>query len=66
MNEDGAAMAGHARARVMVDFDDEIVKPVAALEAVAWFIGRPPERPVVASVLGVFAPGIVCRYAPDG
>ena len=65
MNEYSAAAAGNARARIMVDFDDEIVKPIAALEAVAWFIGRPPERPVVAPVLGVFAPGIVRRYSPD-
>jgi hypothetical protein len=42
MNKDGAAVAGHARARVMVDFDDEIVKPIAALEAVACLFGRPP------------------------
>ena len=65
MYEYSAAVAGNARARVMVDFDDEIVKPIAALEAVAWFIGRPPERPVVAPVLGVFAPGIVRSYATD-
>ena len=64
MNKDSAAVAGHARAGVMVDLDDKIVKAIAALEVVAWFIGRPPERPVVASVLGVFAPGIVRRYAP--
>lgn len=65
MNEHSAAMASNARARVMVDFDDEIVKPIGTLEAVAWFIGRPPERPVVAPVRGVFAPGIVRRDSPD-
>ena len=65
MNEYSAAVAGNARARVMVDFDDEIVKPIVALEVVAWFIGRPPERQVVAPVLGVFAPGIVRSYATD-
>jgi len=58
-------MAGDARAGVMVDFDDKIVEPVGALEAVAWFIGRRAEWPVVAPVRGVLAPGIICRYAPD-
>ena len=58
MNEYSAAVA-------VVDFDDQVVKPIGALEAVAWFIGRPPERSVVAPVLGVFAPGIVSRDALD-
>jgi hypothetical protein len=59
MNEYRAAAAGDPRAHIMVDFDDQIVEPIGALEAVAWFIGRPPERAIVAPVFGVFAPGIV-------
>ncbi len=59
------AVAGDARARVMVDLDDQIVKPVGTFEAIAWFIGRPPEWTIVAAVLGVFAPGVVRRDRPD-
>jgi hypothetical protein len=65
MNKYSAAVAGNTRPGVMIDFDDQIVKPIGTLEAVAWFIGRPPERAVVAPVLGVFAPGIVRRNSPD-
>ena len=40
----GAAPAGHAGPRVVVDFDDEIVEVIGAAEPVAWFSGRAPER----------------------
>src|SRR5882757_5936342 len=50
MEEDSAASAGDARAGVVVDLDDEIVKVVLPPEPVPWFIGRPPERAVVATV----------------
>jgi hypothetical protein len=59
MDENGAAPAGHARSRIMVDLNDEIVKAVGPPQAVAWFTGRPMERPVVAPVVWVFAPRIV-------
>jgi len=65
MNEYSAAVAGNARPGVMVDFDDQIVESIGALEPVPWFIGRPPERAVIASVRGVFAPGVVHRDSPD-
>src|SRR5262245_38696388 len=65
MNEYSAAVAGNTRARIVVDFDDQIVKPIGALEAIAWFIGRPPERVIVAPVRGVFAPGIVPPNWPN-
>ena len=59
------AVAGDARAGVVIDFDDQIVEPVGAFKPVAWFIGRPPEWPVVATVLGIFAPGLFWRDRPD-
>ena len=65
MNEYSAAVAGNARPGVMVDFDDQIIESIGALEPVPWFIGRPPERAVIASVRGVFAPGVVHRDSPD-
>src|SRR5262249_56870613 len=33
------------------------VPPVVAPEAVAWFISRAGERPVIAAVAGILAPG---------
>ena len=44
MDEHGAAAPGHARPRVVVDFDDQIVEAVVPAKPIAWFIGRPPER----------------------
>ena len=52
VDEYGAAAAGDARPGVVVDFDDQIVEVVGAAEPVAWFIGRAPERSVVAPVGG--------------
>ena len=66
MDKDRTAVAGDPRAGVVVDFDDEIVEPVSAPKAVAWFIGRPPERPIVAAVLRIFAPGILSHDRADG
>ena len=59
MNEHGAAVARHARAGIVVDFDDQIVETVVPLQPIAWFIGRPPEGSVIAAFRGVLAPGIV-------
>src|SRR5436305_5439178 len=65
MQEYSAAAAGNARPSVMVDFDHKIVKAVSAPQPVAWFIGRPLEGPVVPSISGVFAPGVVRDDPPD-
>src|SRR5439155_1450896 len=56
MNDDGAAPTRHARARVMVDLDDEIVEVIVPPEAVAAVIGRALERTVVAAIGGIFTP----------
>ena len=58
MDKDGAAPAGHARPRIVVDLDNEIVEAVFAPEPIAWFIGRAPKGPVVAPVARIFAPGV--------
>ena len=65
VHEHGAAAAGDARAGVVVDLDDEVVEPVVAPQPVAWFIGRAAERPVVAAVARVLAPGVVRRDPAD-
>src|SRR5262245_45872932 len=65
MQEDRAAAPGHPRAGIVVDLDDQVVKPVAAPEAVAWFIDRPSEGAVVAAVGRILAPGQVHPDPPD-
>ena len=62
MDEHGAATAGYPGPGVVVDLDDEVVEVVVAPEAIAWFIGRAAERPIVAPICRVLAPGI---GAPD-
>ena len=58
MDEHAAAATGDARPRVVVKFEKNVVKGVVAPEAVAWFIGRPPEWAVVAPIGRIFAPGL--------
>ena len=59
VDENCTTQAGDARPGIVVDFHNEIVEAIASAQAVAWFIGRPPESPVVAPIPGIFAPGIV-------
>ena len=59
VNEYGAAAAGYPGAGVVIDFDDQVVEAVVAAQPVAWFIGRPAERAVIAAIRGVLAPGVV-------
>lgn len=65
MDKHGAAAASDAGSRVVVDFDNEIIKIVRAPQTVAWFTGRPPERPVIAPVGRVLAPGIQRPDSPN-
>lgn len=66
MNENRAAAPRYARPHIVVDFDNEIIKAVAAAEPVAWSIGRAPKRSIVAPVGGVLAPRIVDADGLDG
>lgn len=59
MNEDRAAAAGHARPRVVIQFDEQIVEMVVAPKSVAGFRMCARERPVVTTVGGLLAPGVV-------
>ena len=45
VDEHGAAAKSHARARVVVDLDEQVVQAVGPEQAVAWFIGPPAEWP---------------------
>jgi len=66
MDKHGAAAAGHARSGIVVDFDDQVVETVVPPEPVAWFIGRPAEEAIIASIRGVLAPGVVAPYPTNG
>src|SRR6266545_3609572 len=66
VQEHRAAAPGHPRSGIVVDLDDQVVKGVVAPEPVAWFIGRPPERPVVAPIPGIFTPSHLRVDAPGG
>jgi len=57
MQEHGTASSGNPRTGVVVNLDNEVVQPVVAPQAVAWFIGRALERAIIAAVAGVLAPG---------
>src|SRR4029453_16430734 len=57
MQEHRAPPAGNARPGIVIDLDDDVVQPVVPPEAVAWFIGRAAEWPIIAAVAGVLAPG---------
>ena len=48
----------------MVNLDDQIVENVGAAQAVAWFTGRPPERPVIAPIQRILAPSEIRRDPP--
>jgi len=58
MDKHGAAAASHARPGVVIDFDEDVVESIIAPKPVAWFIGRPPERAVIAAVGRIFGPGV--------
>src|ERR1700752_1432337 len=65
MQEYRAAAAGYPRACVVVDFDNEIIEMILPPEPVAGLTGRHLDRPVVAAVGGVLAPGVGARDASD-
>jgi hypothetical protein len=58
VDEHGAAATGNPGPRVVIEFEKNVVEGVVAPEAVAWFIGRPPERAVIAPISRIFTPGV--------
>ena len=65
MDENGATAPRYAGAYIVVDFDHEVIEAVIPTQPVAWFIGRPPEGPVVAAIGWIFTPGVVKADGPD-
>ena len=58
MHEHGAAASGNARMRIVVDFEDEIVKVIIAPEPVAWCVFGQADRAVISAIVRVFAPSV--------
>src|SRR5439155_8028472 len=57
---------GDTGARVMVDFNNEIIKMIVATEPVAGLAAAGHlDRPVITSARRVLAPRIVCSDSPD-
>src|SRR5690242_3912951 len=59
------AEARDARRGIVIDLDDEIVKVVVALEAVADLIAAKLDRPVVVAAGWIFAPGVLRSDRPN-
>src|SRR5204863_8853630 len=57
--------AGDTRACVMVDFDNKIIEMIRPAQPVAGLPDRRSDRPVIAAVGRVLAPGIGGGDAPD-
>ena len=58
VDKHGTAATGDTGPRVVIKLEKNVVEGVVAPEAVAWFIGRPPEGAVVAPIGWVFTPGV--------
>jgi hypothetical protein len=59
MQEDCTTAAGDARAKVVIDLDDEIVEVILARQPVSGLVVDQPDRLVVTAVVRIFAPGIL-------
>src|ERR1700688_656242 len=66
MQEDRAAAAGNARARVVIELDEEVVEMVVAPQPVACRVGAELDRPIVAAVARMLAPGVGLTDAAYG
>ena len=62
MNENSAATAGDTRTHVVVNFDDEIVKPVFTRQPIALSMRRYLDWPVISAITRIFTPTIGGAY----
>ena len=65
MDENGAAAPGHARACVVVEFDDYVVQMIASPQAITVLPRSKAQRLVIATIRRVLAPRIEGRDAAD-
>ncbi len=66
MDEDGAAAVTDTRARVVIDFNNEVVETVRAPETVTRRAFQQADRLIVAAVVRVFAPAVIRPNGPHG
>src|SRR5262249_50319166 len=59
MNEHGAATPGNSGARVVINFDDEIIEMIFALQPIAFALWRELNWTVVMPVGRILAPAVV-------
>jgi len=59
VDKDRAASAGDAGTGVVIEFYDEVVKPVFSPQAVPLLIWAPLDMIIIPSVFGVFDPRVV-------
>ena len=64
MHEHGAAAAGDARPRVVVELDDVVVEMIGAREPVAFAFLRDMDRLIIVPVVGVLAPAVAETDSP--
>jgi len=66
MQKDGAATAGNARPRIVVDLDDEVIEMVVASQPVAGVAVGPSDRLIVVAIGWILAPGVIRSDDADG
>ena len=63
MDEYRAAASGHARPRIVINLDNEVIKIVLARQSISACVRGDFDRPVVVAISGIFAPAIRHGYA---
>jgi hypothetical protein len=63
MNENGAATASDSRARVVVNFDDEIVELVFTRQPITLSVRRYLDWPIVSAITRIFTPTVGGAYS---
>jgi hypothetical protein len=64
MDKDRTASAGDAGSGVVIEFYDEVVKPVFSPQAVPLLIWTPLDMIIIPSIFGVFDPRVVWANRP--
>jgi len=63
MDEHCATASDHARARIVINLNDEVIKIVLAHQPISACVRGDFDRPVVVAISGIFAPAIRHGYA---